>query len=213
MNARITGIIQQQSFEIVRDQIGFILALELANQFVLNPDPALDVSEVWVERVLQWDKTELPAVNVMLADGTYGGQTVLQQDGTYRYYIEGYVNAKTQRATYTEGEQPGDQKAMIDLHRLLGVCRSIIEDAKYKTLGFDTPPGFVMNRHIESIQIGQPNQKEHDALSSAMGRLILSVKVPEYPAGYVIPIPISRMDTTVRMEQTDKGYKWIDYFS
>src|SRR3990167_3818287 len=43
MAAIITGEISPQSFELVRDRIGVILTLELANQFILGADPALDV--------------------------------------------------------------------------------------------------------------------------------------------------------------------------
>jgi hypothetical protein len=201
MAAIINTIIPPQSFEIVRDRIGRILADELLNQLVITGDTDLNVGN-YIERTLQFDKVKLPAVNVMLAEGTYGGQTVIQSDGTYRYYIDVYVKSKS------SDTDPGDQHAMRKLHRLLGVCRAILEDARYKTLAFTTPPGFIMNRHIESLQIQNPNQKEHDATNSVMGRLIMSVKVPEVTS-YIIPKTILEYVTNVRLDSTDEGYTWV----
>jgi hypothetical protein len=140
---------------------------------------------------------------VMMGEGTFGGQTVIQTDGTYRFYIDVYVKAKSSQ------DDPGDQRAMLKLHRLLGKCRAIIEDARYKTLAFATPPGFIMNRHFETIQIQNPNQKEHDSTSSVMGRLILSVKAPEITA-YTQPRTLRSFQTTVKLHGTDKGYVWAD---
>lgn len=197
----INNVIPPQSFEIVRDRIGRILADELLHQFQLSGNPDLNVKN-WIERWLQYDVKELPSVNVMLADGSYGGQTVIQSDGTYRYYIDCHVKAKSSE------NDPGDQKAMIKLHRLLGVCRSILSDARYKTLGFSTPPGFIMSRQVESIQISNPNHKEHDATSSVMGRLVFAVKVPE-TTEYVGPTTAREFVTSVMLSNTDKGYLWI----
>jgi hypothetical protein len=202
----IDVIIPSQSFEIIRNRIGEILADEIANQFDLTDDEDLDASQ-WIERFVTYDLSELPAINVMMAEGTYSGQTVIQQDGTYRFYIDVYVQAKS------GPDDPGDQKAMVKLQRLLGVCRAILEDPKYKTLGYPVPSGFIMNKHIDSIQIQNPNQKEHDALNTAMGRIILSVKAPEVPGGFAPIYLIKEFLTSVRLMETDKGYLWIDYYS
>lgn len=200
----ITEVIQPQSFEIVRDRIGRILAEELANQFVLSPATVFD-SQVWIERSLQYDKSELfdkVQVNVCLGEGTYGNQDQTQTEGTYKYYIDVYVNAKSR-----DGER-ADERAMIKLHRMLGVCRGILENSKYKTLGFTTPPGFIGNRHYEQLQIQNPNQKKHDGDSSLMGRLTFSVKVRE-TNGLSLGVASGSYVTTVKLDSTDKGYVWV----
>ncbi len=202
MSSVINSIIPPQSFEIVRDRIGRIIYEEMANQFALTSNQDFNVQN-WIERFLPFDKTELPSINVMLAEGQYSGQTQIQSDGTYRYYIDVYVHAKT------DANDAGDSKATFKLHRLLGLCRAIIEDPRYKTLGFTTPPGFIMNRHYESLNIREPIQKEHDALSSVMGRLTLSVKVPELPGGFVPTVQVRTTKTTVKLSSTEKGYLWI----
>jgi hypothetical protein len=200
MSSIIDGAILPQAYEVIRDRIGRILTEELVSQFAITGDKDFDVTS-WIERYLQFDNHELPAVNVMMGDGTFGGQTVIQTDGTYRFYIDVYVKAKSSQ------DDPGDQRAMLKLHRLLGKCRAIIEDARYKTLAFTTPPGFIMNRHFETIQIQNPNQKEHDATSSVMGRLVLSVKAPEITA-YTQPRTLRSFQTAVKLHGTDKGYLW-----
>lgn len=201
----INTVIGPQAFEIVRDRVGRILADEFDNQFQITYDPALRV-QVWIERFLQFDKTELPSICIGLVEGSFDGQDALQHNGTYRIYIDAYVNAKS------SDKDPGDQKAMIKLHRLLGVARAIIMDPRYITLGFAVRPGFIMNRHFETIQIESPRQKEHDAGSSVMGRLVLSVKVPEITAT-IQPVNIKDLWTTVKLADTEKGSLWIDKFS
>lgn len=200
----ISTVIQPQAFEIVRDRVGRILADEIQNQFQITYDQELQV-RVWIERFLQFDKTELPAICVGLVEGSYDGQDALQHNGTYRLYIDAYVNAKS-------GENnPGDVRAMVKLHRLLGLCRAIIMDPRYITLGFGVRPGFIMNRHFESIQIENPRQKEHDAGSSVMGRLVLSVKVPEI-TDTIQPVNIKDLFTTVKLADTENGFLWMDKF-
>lgn len=199
----INSVIQPQAFEVVRDRIGRILTDELDNQFQISYNDDLRVKS-WVERFVPFDASELPSVNVTLAEGSYGGQTVIQSDGTYKYFVDAYVHAKS------TSKLGGDARATQKLHRLLGVCRSIIEDARYVRLGFR--PGFVMNRHIESLQIQNPSNKEHDAESSIMGRLTVVVKVPEVTT-YKQPVNIAGLYTTVKLASTDKGYQWIDRYN
>lgn len=200
----ITVPIGPQSFEIVRDRIGRILAQELMTQFQLNYDINLR-AKVWIERFVPFDlPTEYPSVNIQLAEGNYGGQTQIQSDGTYRYYVDCYVGAKS-----SNSNGPGDQFAMAKLQRLMGIVRAIIEFAGYKTLGFNTPPGFIMNRHWEGLQIANPDQKRVDAESSVMGRLVLSVKVPEINIFGDISRTLNTLYTQWKLDSTDKGYLWV----
>lgn len=194
-----------QSFEIIRDRIGRILAQELQTQFQLNYDLNLRAN-VWIERFLPFDQAkELPSVNVQLAEGNYGGQTQIQSDGTYRYFVDCYVSAKSSNANGA-----GDQFAMSKLQRLMGVVRAIMEYSNYKTLGFNTPPGFVMNRHWEGLQIANPDQKRVDAESSVMGRLVLSVKVPENNDLGSLAKTLNILYTQWKLGETDRGYLWMD---
>lgn len=191
----ITGLIAPQAFEVVRDQVGAILAEEMHNQSVLDGNnPEID-PVIWVERFIPFDRSELPAVNVTLAKGQIDGTTVAQSDGMYTYNIDVYSKAKE-----TAGEK-ADKTAMLRLQRILGLCRAILMDAQYKTLGFAPP--FVMMRQVNSLSIAEPDQR--DAASSVMGRVTLQVKVPEITA-LLVPQNLAQSNTQVKLEETDKGF-------
>ncbi len=198
----IKSIIPPQNFELVRDRIGAILAEELAGQVILSDNMDLDV-DVYVERFVRVNHSEMPVVNVLLARGEFAGQTAIQADGTQRYNVDVYTSAKAK-----EG-QDGDSMAMIKLQRLLGVCRAIIEDPQYLTLGF-APPS-IMFRHVESIGVIDPPGKEEDATSSVIGRMVIVVKVGEVP---VLKDGVAWVgsDTVMKLAETDLGYKFTTSF-
>jgi hypothetical protein len=66
----LNGVIAPQKYELIRDRIGAILFAEFANQFTLSggttPNPAF-----YCERIIQFDHTEAPAVNVTLQRADY----------------------------------------------------------------------------------------------------------------------------------------------
>lgn len=198
----IANIIPPQSFEIVRDRIGRILADELTNQFQMSGNKVVKVKN-FIERVVAFDNTELPAVNVSFAEDSFVWNTAIQSTGTARYYIDVYGNAPS-----SANGVRGDALAMTNLQRLMGVIRSILMDARYKTLGFDVRPGFIAHRHIESIQVQNPNQKRDDSESTVMGRLIMQVVMPE-TTEYTVPRNASGFLTQVKLADTGKGYEWV----
>jgi hypothetical protein len=193
--SKIVGIIPPQAFEIVRDRIGEILADEINNQYTVATDQPKLNATVWVERFFQFDQTELPAINIMLNDGSYDGQTNIQADGTYTYNIDVHIKAKSRA-----GEK-GDKRSMLNLHKLLGAIRAILDDPQYVTLGFANP--FVMKRHVKKIAIADPNGNDTEAV--VMGRLTFEVKVPE-KYNLKVPQVIPTYNTTVKIAETDKGY-------
>lgn len=195
--ALINSIIGFRSFEIVRDRIGEILKDELTNQAYISNDEYINAN-VFIERVVAFDHSELPVVNISLPRGSFDNQTAARTDGTYTYRIECYTNASS-----AEGKN-GDNLSMIRLHRLMGICQSILEDSQYKTLGFAAP--FVMNRHFEDMTIG--DVESFDMQSVAKGVLTFSVRVPE-SVGLVTPVLLEQYKTELRLELTDKGYQYL----
>jgi hypothetical protein len=195
----LNGIIPQQNFELVRDRIAAILADEFANQFVLTSNPDFDF-DVWVERIIPFDKEELPTINVSLATGVYANQTVKQTEGTYTYFIDCFTKAKT-----TEDDD-GDVLATTKLHRIMGMCRAILENPGYKTLGFTAP--YLSNRHIERLDIADPGKQ--DAINARMGRLSLSVRVIETTELKDASLLASSF-TNVKLHSTQKGYFYAAY--
>lgn len=193
--AQIKGIIPAQYFEVIRDRIAEILADELDGQVLLTYDTDLEVKGVYVERSVPFDNTEMPAINVSFSGGDYNNQTVRDADGSYSFFIDVFTQAKT-----TDDDR-GDKLAMFKLHKLLGVCRAIIQNPIYKTLGFEPP--FIMSRQISSIVIAAP--KEGEALKVVMGRLILAIVAPEDTQLLTAEL-IAGFDTQVKLALTDKGY-------
>ncbi len=200
--AVINAQIPQQNFELVLERIGEILANELANQFTLFPVPmaVLEGLVVWKNRYVPFDKSEMPAVNVSLGSGQYDGQTVKSDDGTYLYNIDVFTYAKGTDA------KAGDQHSIDRLHRIMGICRAILRNPKFKTLGYETPPGFVMGiPHVNSIQFATPDPD--DTARNVMGRLVFSVKLPE-TTELIEPELLYGYQTVVKLSETDKGYMW-----
>ncbi|HTH58248.1 MAG TPA: hypothetical protein VL728_19515 [Cyclobacteriaceae bacterium] len=195
--AKINGQIQVASFEIIRDQIGAILADEINNQFsVLSNQPKLN-AKVWVERFIDFDQDELPAINICLGNGKYDEMPQLQKqgNGVYHYQIQVYNKAKS-------NPDNADKDSMLNLQRLVGAIRSIIMNPVYVTLGFDAP--FIANRQLTDFAIADPqNGKDTEMVVMAVSRLI--VKAPEY-YNLVAPVPLQDSATTVKLSDTDKGY-------
>lgn len=201
--AVITNRINPQGDEIIRDRIGEILKDELDNQYLqYNSDAA--VEGVWIERVVPFDITELNAVNVTTPKGDYENWHQGSMDGVYMFNIDVHTMAPS---TDTDG---GDMRSHFALKRLLGICRYILSDPKYKTLGF--APGFIEWVRIMGYDI-KANYRDRDglwatALNSAMGRLSISVKANETNT-LIVPPLLEEHITQLRLALTNKGYKYL----
>ncbi len=195
--AQINGIIPPQKFEILRDKIGEILAVEIKNQFDLTNDKDFDTT-VWLERFIPLDKTEISAVIVALSRGDDDGHTQYDADYTYTYNIDIFANAK---ATGLDG---ADKLSKFRLHKLMRVVRAILHNPVYKTLDLDPP--IIFHRFIREFQIDEIEAR--DGLNSSMCRMQLVVKSNE-DVQLIDPSLFAGNDTTVKLGETEKGYKYI----
>lgn len=195
--ALINTIIPTSAFERIRDRVGAILMEEIANQYTLTSDEDINVARVWVERFVTVDYTDTPTITVSYAAGDLANQHPGQSNATLLYNIDCYASSATINGV------DGFTVATFKMHKLMRIVRAILEDAQYKTLGF-TPP-FVMNRQILSMRIAEPTSK--DATSTIMGRLVLSVKVPEVVTLIEAPL-IDGIATTVLLNASNLGYYW-----
>lgn len=195
----IGGIIQQQKFELIRNKIAEILAVEIANQYTLSQLSYLLDLKVWTERIIAFDSVDLPCINVSFSDGNYDGQTAITTDGSYNYNIDIYTSA-------TVGNE-ADALAMIKLQRIMGICRVILEYPTYNTLTFVKP--YIFRSKVASLSIANPNDKNTENV--VMGRLVLAVKAPETNELNSFGA-CSEISTTVKLHDTEKGYYWLDEF-
>jgi hypothetical protein len=193
---KITEAIGEAGFELVRNRIGEILITELGEQHTLNPINGVTNATVYIERFRSFDNVEVPAVNVTIASDEFGQRTAVSGDGTVTYNIDCYTSAPTTAAI------AGDTSAMVRLHRLLGICRAILMDSRYVRLDFTAP--FVMSRSVTSMQLAKP-QDATDGLSMVMGRLVMTVRIPEEVSQDVL-LEIAGYDTQVKLGLTQKGY-------
>lgn len=202
MSQRIATVIGRQNYELVLDRIGEILTEELNGQDYNNSD--LNVT-VFKERDIPYNTGEgggKPMVNVMFERVDYDYQTAIQSDGLCRYVIECTRQGK---GNPSEG---GDTVAMTKIQRLAGVIRAILMNPKYKTLGYE--PGFIKNRHIQSIEFGKPIRQ--DSAHTVMARLVLAVSFREVTE-LGVPALMVGYWTGVRIEETERGYLFVSYNS
>lgn len=193
----INGVIPPQTHEIIHDRIGEILKSEIENQYLLTYDKTFNVN-IYKERHVPFHEAEVPVLNVLFERGDFMQQHQGQTKGDYRYHIEIVADAKT-----TDSKR-GDELSAVKLQKLMGVVQYILEDPKYKTLGFAPP--FIEHRFVENIWFA-PDTKQ-DADYSLKGFVTFIVRAPR--ANALIEAQLIQGNTTnVKLDITDKGYLWI----
>lgn len=194
--SKILTVIGPQSFELVRDRVAEILADELAEQFILTGNDDNNAT-VFLERTIPVDKTEPPIIIVAIQRSAMADHSTTNTDEMLTINIDGYHKSKSSNTN------KADQSSMLKLQRLLGICRAILEDPQYKTLGFQNP--FIMSRRFESLDFADPGKQ--DASSISMGRLVFNVRIPENTA-LLVPVVADGFDTKMTLVLTDKGYTY-----
>lgn len=196
MASVINTLIPQQNFELIRDRIGVILFEEFASQYILSTsNPDLNPT-IYNERIIPVSHTETPLINVMFSGGNSLSQNAVDADYSYTYFIDVYTSSPTVTTSN------GDKLSLYKLHRLLGMVRAILSDARYKTLGFTAPS--IERRFVSGIQVAQPENKQ-DGTSSVFGRVTFEVRVSEITE-LKTPNPIDGANTIVTMNETELGY-------
>lgn len=193
--SKITNIITSQGYEIIRDRIATILADEIDNQAVMTYDPYLESLDVKVEAKNPNDISELPLVNVSIANVDYANKNQGSVDGTITINVDAYTSAPS------ENGNDGAKIATLYLHRILGICRYVLEDPIYKTLGFLQPQ--IMRTLVSNITFKDIDN--NDANNVAMGRLTFTVVANE-PNKLIVPQLIAGYQTTINLDNTSNGY-------
>ncbi len=166
----IPGLIDKQdSFEIIRSQIGAILATETASQqnlaVIAGEDPDKWKLRIYEERSNPWEQFLLPLdevdpspiVNVWYQNSTFNlsASNVMerqQAEGIFNIDCYGYAVSSDDPSG---GHNPGDRESAFEVQRAVRLVRNILMAADYTYLGLR---GLIGLRWPENISIFQPQK-------------------------------------------------------
>lgn len=193
MAAVIPNQISERNFELIRDRIGIILTEELAAQNFTS-DLGL---EVWSERQIAFNQSELPAVNISYDNSGYNSKNVSFKSGENRFFIDVFASDPS------NDTEKGDVLAAKKVQRIAGIIDYILESPYYKTLGFD--PGLISTSLVENLDMG--GMREDDTEHNLACRITFKVVAKETTA-QIQPSPAEGYDTQVKLSLTDFGHKY-----
>lgn len=214
-----TLIDKSDNFEIIRDQIAAILAVEVTSQKALalaaTKNPALWDFKVYTERSNPWesyieDISELtPIVNVWYDNSSFleaSSNIVERQTAEAIFNIDCYAVANSSD-NIAGGHNPGDQEAAFAVQRIVRLVRNILMAAEYTYLGLR---GLVWQRWPQSITVFQPQQDRGNVRPVIAARLGFRVKFSEFSpqiSGNVIEL----LSTTVKRSEDGQIVFVADY--
>lgn len=222
MPALITTLIDRpDGFELVRDEIAAILAVELEGQRALATAGGRDPEEwrldVYVERSNSFEQwlenpaTTHPIVNVWFEsyEGSEKGSAVRNEKGEGVFYVDCFGYGVS-RANGT-GHLPGDELAAREAQRAARLCRQILMAEHYTYLGNPPGPGrFIFGRHVRNIHVFQPEINLRAGQNVVGARLALEVKfkndIPQVEGS-----DFDLIQTTVRRAEDGKVLVRADY--
>ena len=188
--------IPTQNFEKIRDAIGVILAAEFAAQYIITSN-ALFQSQIWVERFIPFDISEMPAILIMLDSINEN------QDNPGRGFYTGNYQIQAYTSGFENDSQRGDVLSSFNNHKLIGAIRYILSNPTYVRLGLNTPPLTVLGTNISDIQFIKPNSD--DGNNSVVSQLTLQVRFDENN-GALTPVDFEQVTSQVKLDETEKGY-------
>jgi len=215
MAALITSLIPQQNFESVRNAIGAILAVEMANQYTLyegtSPAPAFpypNINKCYVERIVPYDLKELPAINVSVDSAEWSYQSIVKRDGVVTFNIDIDVSS-----TGAPSSMSGNQFSGYLMQKIAGLVAAILSNQVYLSgggpvgpLGF--PPGFIGYVLIKRLMVMERSElMTDDNLSTVRGRIQVDVKILENNFGNSAnPVPLSTVMSKVLLTDDEFGF-------
>lgn len=184
MTQVIPLIDKQDNFELVRDTIASILAVETVAQVALataaaKPNPDDWKFYVFLERVNPWElflaDDLTPIVNVWFDSSTFDKSSsnvaTRQKTDPSRFNIDIYAQANSTEETV--GHTPGDEAAAKLAHNTTKLVRNILMHDLYKYLGLQ---GIVWRRWVGQITSFQPQSGGQPLNRVAAVRLVLEVE-------------------------------------
>ena len=180
---------KSDSFEIVRNQIAAILAIETTNQQALAKAAEKD-SDLWklrifTERSIPYEQLAnpgadlSPSINVWFDNSNIDSDKsdyVKRQkmDGTYN--IDCYAFGISSDEA-TGGHKAGDKEAALNVQRAIRLVRNILMSAEYSYLNLR---GLVWSRWIQSITVFQPEIDKRPVPNVIAARIAFVVGYNEF---------------------------------
>ena len=166
LEGTVPFIDKQDVFEIIRDKIAIILAVETASQQALataaGKDSSLWKFRVFSERINPWEafteEDKSPIVNIWYSNSTYDmaeSNVSTRQKATSRYNIDIYAYAESKETA--EGHSSGDELAAKLAQHTAKLVRNILIHDNYRYLDMR---GTVWRRWPASITMFQPTSGE-----------------------------------------------------
>lgn len=208
MSANIqTLITKSDNFELIRDEIAAILAVEIANQKALatiaEADTTLYDFDLFTERSDPWnlffnDQNEIirskPVVNIFfesMSPNASKSNTIDQTDWTGTFSIDAISGKVNERNTSTNTMKYGDELSAKECQRIIKLCRNILQAGIYQYiftgLSGAVPiaiTGVVSKRVISQIQMFKPDLNDRPSEHIFGARITLSVDFVEYSPQY-----------------------------
>lgn len=196
MSAIITEKIQTQVFEAVLYKIAEILHLELGYQQSNHKN--IDEFEVFIERMIPYDKSENIMINVTSANINYDSYTQSSAQGVSAFNIEVY-------APLSEIHIGPQEATKFKLHSAVGLIRYILQSHKYARLNM--PMGCIGNTSIRSISFFDDfnNQDGANIRIATIGFDVKIIETQELWEG----IELFSNSTEIKLCNTEKGYKLV----
>lgn len=221
--SKISTIIGASSFEIVRDKIAEILAVEIANQRIMLQSIIDDTassesdilsanfsisclpSKVWVERFTRPTPGEIDSVwiNVMFAKRKKSYlQTISHQHSENTFVVEAWSRGAS--TTMNNEVIRGDTLSSKRLSRTLSVCSQILKSKHYDYLDM---PKCIGNLDVAQIDIAQPEYGAETSENLIFGSMCIEADLNDKSIGGDIGVLAAGVDTTMVVEGAE-GIYW-----
>jgi len=184
-----TLIDKQDTIEIVRDQIGAILASEVASQMALATTGGKDPNDwklrIFTERSNPWEQwlnsqsDTSPIINVWVDNASYDpkASNILERQKTEAVYNIDCYGYGQSADNVAGGHTPGDREAAFEVQRALRLVRNILMAAEYTYLSLR---GVVWSRWPQSVTIFQPQLDGRQMQQVVGARLAFRVTFSEF---------------------------------
>lgn len=176
------------NFEIVRNQIGIILAEEIYNQLdISGNDMHLGI---FLERTIPIDNSEESVINISVANVDYQDHNLVSMQGSYNFFIDVYA---------VQIDSP------YKVQTLLNYIRYILSNQRYRTLDF--APGFIGGTYVNSFEI-ETKLLSQDSDFTRTSRLMFNVRIME-SENMNIGEEFYLNETNYKICESELGYKVI----